>query len=131
MLERGPTIDRQLRFGVVGPEQAEADCEEIEPGARMVCQDNLEFMAGLPDASMKLIVTSPPYNLGKSYEKRSPLDDYLDGQSRVIAECVRLLHPTGSICWQVGNYVIDGEVVPLDAALYPIFKSHGLSSATG
>ena len=66
-------------------------------------------MAGLPDASMKLIVTSPPYNLGKSYEQRSPLDDYLDGQSQVIAECVRLLHPTGSICWQVGNYVRDGR----------------------
>ena len=126
MLGSGPSIGRQLRFGVVGPEQVEAGHEETEPASRMVCQDNIDFMVGLPDASMKLIVTSPPYNLGKSYEKRSPLDDYLDDQSRVIAECVRLLHPTGSICWQVGNYVADGEVVPLDAALYPIFKSHGL-----
>ena len=125
MLESGPTIDRQLRFGVVGPEQAETDCEEIEPAARMDCRTTSSSWPVCP-ASMKLIVTSPPYNLGKSYEKRSPLDDYLDGQSRVIAECVRLLHPTGSICWQVGNYVTDGEVVPLDAALYPIFKSHGL-----
>ena len=126
MLESGPTIGRQIRFGVVGPEQTEVDRDEVEPGAQMVCQDNIEFMAGLPDASMKLIITSPPYNLGKSYEKRTPLEDYLDGQSRVIGECVRLLHPTGSICWQVGNYVTDGEVVPLDATLYPIFKSHGL-----
>ena len=92
----------------------------------MVCQDNLGFMNGLPDASMKLIVTSPPYNIGKTYEKRSPLDDYLACQSRVIAECVRLLHPKGSLCWQVGNYVNDGEIVPLDTALYPIFKSHDL-----
>ena len=75
---------------------------------------------------MKLIVTSPPYNIGKSYEKRSSLDDYLTSQSRVIAECVRLLHPSGSLCWQVGNYVDDGEIVPLDTALYPIFKSHEL-----
>ena len=92
----------------------------------VVCQDNLEFMSGLPDASMKLIVTSPPYNIGKSYEKRSSLDNYLASQSRVIAECVRLLHPSGSLCWQVGNYVDDGEIVPLDTALYPIFKSHEL-----
>ena len=48
------------------------------------------------------------------------------GQERVIAECVRLLHPNGSLCWQVGNYVEDGEVVPLDAVLYPVFKRHGL-----
>ena len=89
----------------------------------MVCRDNLDFMRGLPDASMKLVVTSPPYNLGKPYEERSPMEEYLQGQERVIAECVRLLHPTGSLCWQVGNYVSDGEVVPLDTVLYPIFKS--------
>ena len=92
----------------------------------VVCQDNLKFMSALPDASMKLIVTSPPYNIGKSYEKRSSLDDYLASQTRVIAECVRLLHPSGSLCWQVGNFVDDGEIVPLDTALYPIFKSHDL-----
>ena len=100
-----------------------------DPGAEeyaMVCQDNLAFMDTLESESMKLIMTSPPYNLGKTYERRSPLDDYLDGQARVISECVRLLHPKGSICWQVGNYVSDGEVVPLDTMLYPMFKAHGL-----
>ena len=39
--------------------------------AVMACRDNLEFMREIPDASIQLIVTSPPYNLGKSYEKRS------------------------------------------------------------
>lgn len=96
------------------------------PRAVMACRDNIEFMRDLPDGSMKLIVTSPPYNIGKSYEKRSPLEDYIRDQERVIAECVRLLHPTGSLCWQVGNYVDDGEVVPLDVMLYPLFKRHGL-----
>ena len=42
--------------------------------AVMACQDNLDFMAGLPDESMKLVVTSPPYNLGKPYEKRIRLE---------------------------------------------------------
>ncbi len=92
----------------------------------MACQDNIEFMRDLPDDSMKLIVTSPPYNLGKSYEKRSPMENYLQNQEQVIAECVRVLHPTGSLCWQVGNYVERGEVVPLDVMLYPLFKRHGL-----
>ncbi len=92
----------------------------------MACEDNLAFMRRLPTGSMKLIVTSPPYNIGKSYETRTPLDAYLREQEGVISECVRLLHPKGSICWQVGNYVEQGEVVPLDAILYPMFKRYGL-----
>ena len=92
----------------------------------MACETNATFLASLPAASMKLIVTSPPYNIGKEYEARSPLESYLAEQATVIAECVRLLHPQGSLCWQVGNYVHKGEVVPLDAVLYPEFKRHGL-----
>ncbi len=84
-------------------------------------------MSALPDGTFKLIVTSPPYNLGKTYEKkRLSTDEYIGGQARVIAECVRLLHNQGSICWQVGNHVDNGEIIPLDALLYPIFASHGL-----
>ncbi len=97
------------------------------PDAVIECADNLAFMAGLADRSFKLIVTSPPYNLGKSYENaRLSLADYLASQEAVIAECVRLLHDRGSICWQVGNYVDNGEIIPLDTVLYPIFAAHGL-----
>ena len=90
------------------------------------CADNLQFMAGLDDASMMLVVTSPPYNIGKSYERRVNLDKYVEAQELVIAEAVRLVAPGGSICWQVGNHVDAGEVFPLDAVLYPIFKRHDL-----
>ena len=92
----------------------------------LACEDNLAFMARIPDGGMKLVVTSPPYNIGKDYESRMSLDDYLCAQKRVIDECVRVLHPHGSICWQVGNYVDDGEIVPLDAVLYPLFRNHRL-----
>jgi adenine-specific DNA-methyltransferase len=99
----------------------------------IACEDNLQFMRGLPDSCMKLIVTSPPYNIGKLYERNqrghNELEAYLKAQAQVISECVRLLHPQGSICWQVGNHVTKsdlGEVVPLDVVLYPRFKEHGL-----
>lgn len=75
---------------------------------------------------MHLIVTSPPYNIGKEYEKRTSLDVYIEEQAATIAEAVRLLNPRGSICWQVGNHVADGEVFPLDIILYDLFKNHGL-----
>ncbi len=96
------------------------------PQCDMRCQDNLTFMRGLPAESMKLIVTSPPYNLGKEYEKRSSRSAYLETQRAVIGEAIRLLDVDGSICWQVGNYVENGEIEPLDIILYPIFKDAGL-----
>lgn len=94
--------------------------------ADMACEDNLKYMRRFKDGVMKLIVTSPPYNLGKSYEQQSSLDAYLEHQDRVIGECVRLLDSSGSICWQIGNYVEKGEIVPLDNVLFPLFKKHGL-----
>lgn len=93
---------------------------------RIECADNLVFLASLPSESMHLVVTSPPYNLGKSYETRTSLDRYLKEQAATVAECVRVLDPRGSFCWQVGNHVRNGEVFPLDIVLYEVFKSHGL-----
>lgn len=94
--------------------------------ADLECADNLQYMRKLPEGSMHLIVTSPPYNVGKEYERTRSLDTYKEEQAATIAEAVRVLHPEGSLCWQVGNYVADGEIFPLDAVLYPMFKVHGL-----
>src|SRR5688572_16390652 len=94
--------------------------------ADLVCGDNLRYMRGLDDESMHLIVTSPPYNIGKEYETRKTQEIYIEEQAACIAEAVRLLHPRGSICWQVGNHIDDGEVFPLDILLYRLFKNHGL-----
>jgi adenine-specific DNA-methyltransferase len=88
--------------------------------------DCLDLLARLPDGLVRLVVTSPPYNLGKAYETRLDLQEYLQQQRRVIEECVRVLDDRGSICWQVGNYVDDGEIIPLDVVLYPIFATLGL-----
>ena len=73
-----------------------------------------------------LIVSSPPYNIGKEYEKRKSLEEYLKWQSGLIEKMVPLLVDGGSMCWQVGNHVIDGTITPLDIAFHPIFDSLGL-----
>jgi adenine-specific DNA-methyltransferase len=88
--------------------------------------DCLEFMNTIPDNSIQLIVTSPPYNIGKPYEKRLKLEEYLKQQTAVIKECVRILKPEGSICWEIGNYVDKGEIIPLDILLYDVFKKQDL-----
>lgn len=90
------------------------------------CGDTLEFLQSLPEGIAKLIVTSPPYNLGKEYENRTEIEHYLDFQDQVIEQLVRVLRSDGSICWQVGNFVEDFEVFPLDILYYNRFKRHGL-----
>jgi len=64
-----------------------------------------DLLDTLPDNSISLIVTSPPYNLGKVYEKRISIDKYLETQAKVITQLYRVLKENGSICWQVGNFV--------------------------
>lgn len=86
----------------------------------------LDLLRDIPDKSMQLIVTSPPYNIGKEYEKKLKIETYVKQQAEVITECVRVLSDTGSICWQVGNYVNNGAIVPLDTLLYPIFQDLNL-----
>jgi len=85
-----------------------------------------ELFRMLPDKFVKLVVTSPPYNIGKPYEEKLNMEEYLSQQEEIIQECVRVLKDDGSICWQVGNYVHNGEIIPLDILLYPIFQKLGL-----
>lgn len=88
--------------------------------------DCLSLLSTIPDSTVQLVITSPPYNIGKQYEKNQPISEYLNVQTKVISECVRTLKNEGSICWQVGNYVNNGEIIPLDILFYPIFKDLGL-----
>ena len=83
--------------------------------------DCFETLRALPDGFAKLIITSPPYNIGKAYEQSAKLDQYLDALNPVLEQLVRVLSTEGSICWQVGNYIEDGEVFPLDIYFYQLF----------
>jgi len=86
----------------------------------------LDFMKQIPDESIQLIVTSPPYNIGKEYETKLDITEYVSQQSQIINECIRTLRKEGSICWEIGNYVDDSEIIPLDIMLYNCFKNNGL-----
>lgn len=88
--------------------------------------DSLDILSKCSDDFATLIITSPPYNIGKEYERQTKLEDYLRQMRPILKELVRVLSPRGSLCWQVGNYVEKGEVFPLDICFYPIFKEMGL-----
>lgn len=109
-------------------ERHQTIADRFDPTERAVvfAGDCLDFLRTCPDGVFQLVVTSPPYNIGKEYEKRLDLASYLAQQAEVIRQCVRCLSPRGSICWQVGNYVDNGAIIPLDTVLYPIFTDLGL-----
>jgi len=86
----------------------------------------LTRLKSMNDGKFDLIITSPPYNIGKSYEVKTSIEKYLAKQEKIIEQLVRTLSDKGSLCWQVGNYVDKGEVFPLDIFYYQIFKKYGL-----
>ncbi|MGA2531827.1 MAG: site-specific DNA-methyltransferase [Candidatus Aminicenantales bacterium] len=101
---------------------------KFDPSADIVLYPGncIDLLKNIPSGFFQLVITSPPYNLGKPYEKRVDLENYLAQQKLVIEECCRTLADSGSICWQVGNFVDKGRIIPLDILLYPIFASLGL-----
>lgn len=94
----------------------------------IVSGDALSAIKRLQDGSVQLLLTSPPYNIGKIYEKEG-FDDigaYAKWMEKFLKVAVKKLAQNGSICWQVGNYVDRGSVTPLDYIFYPIFSKLGL-----
>ncbi len=83
--------------------------ELISAEYKYILGDSLKALKKFEDNKFKLVMTSPPYNVGKEYEVRKSIESYLKEQDEIIKEIVRTLHPSGSICWQVGNFIKDGE----------------------
>lgn len=91
----------------------------------IINDDRMQLLCNLKKNSTQLIITSPPYNIGKSYEKKVPFDFYLLEQEKTLKECFRILNNKGSLCWQVGNYLENSELFPLDIYIYKICKKIG------
>jgi adenine-specific DNA-methyltransferase len=102
----------------------QVDCE---PVARLITADALAGLKHVVNESVRLVVTSPPYNIGKSYERdtKLSLEGYIDWLKPIISAIHDKLTADGSVCWQTGNFVRDGEVFPLDLFCYQVFTDLG------
>lgn len=93
----------------------------------LFAMDIEQLLDTLPEEPLfDLIVTSPPYNIGKEYEKKISIKEYEEWQERIIRKLYVRLKDSGSICWQVGNFVENNEVLPLDYLFAPIFNKIGM-----
>lgn len=88
--------------------------------------DCIDFLGNLESRSIQLIITSPPYSIGKEYEINEDFDKYIEKQKNVLESCYSLLSDTGSLCYQTGNFINNSEILPLDIPVYNICKSLGL-----
>lgn len=82
--------------------------------------DCLEAMAILPDQSINLTVTSPPYNIGKEYENLLPLDDYINWCEKWITEVYRLTLYDGAFWLNLGYLSIKNraKAIPISYLLW-------------
>jgi adenine-specific DNA-methyltransferase len=87
------------------------------------CQDAVEFLSSIEPSSIDLIVSSPPYFMGKEYDTSVRIDDFIDAHRMMAPLLDRVLKPGGSLCWQVGHHVKNGVSIPLDALVYQTFSS--------
>jgi adenine-specific DNA-methyltransferase len=120
---------RKKRFSPVAVSTAVSPGKELQSFKKpLVWNGSVEsFLDELPDAPLfDLVITSPPYNIGKVYETREAISKYLAGQKKILKEVVARLRPKGSLCWQVGNFLDGGEIVPLDFEFHKIIRKLGL-----
>lgn len=93
-------------------------------GCVVLCCDWRDLMGQLPNGYMDLTVTSPPYNLGKSYDVSRDIDDFEKEQRAIIPCIIEATKPGGNICWQIGYHVKNGILTPLDYIVHSIFSEY-------
>ncbi|MCS7311394.1 MAG: site-specific DNA-methyltransferase [Acidobacteria bacterium] len=89
------------------PKEADVPYHETplpSPSVDHIFCKSAERMDELPDTSVHLTVTSPPYNVGKTYDADLTLDEYRAFLRRVMAEVYRVLVPGGRVCINLANF---------------------------
>lgn len=81
--------------------------------------DCMDLIRRIPDGSVDLTISSPPYCMGKEYERSRSVEDFIAAHSVILPEIVRVTRDGGSIGWQVGYHVSKNSAYPLD---YPVFS---------
>ncbi|MDE0021661.1 MAG: site-specific DNA-methyltransferase [Candidatus Poribacteria bacterium] len=88
---------------------------ESLPIDQIVCGDNLELIRELPNESVDLAITSPPYfqqrDYGGGMGNEQHVDDYIEKLLSLFCECVRVVKKSGSLVFNVGDKYLDGSLL--------------------
>lgn len=94
---------------------------------KLIKGDALRALDKVSNESCRLVITSPPYNIGKEYERdrKRSLKEYMAWLEPIVEKaCAKVAHD-GHLCWQVGNHINKGEVFPLDYFFYELITKQG------
>ena len=92
--------------------------------ARVYKGNCFKMFEEIEDKSVSLVITSPPYCIGKEYEDESDdINSFKRNNRRALKESIRILKPGGSLCWQVGYHVNKAHTLPLDVVIYNLIES--------
>lgn len=126
--DSSPFYSRRLYRELPQPRPGPGDLEEnpVPPDLldRVVVGDAREVLRRLPRNSVHLMVTSPPYNVGKEYDEDLTLGEYLDFIEEVMREVYRVLVWGGRVCFNVAN-LGRRPYIPLHAYLVERFEEIG------
>ena len=90
--------------------------------------DCIQLLKEIPDESVNLVITSPPYCMKKAYEdSKADIETFKKLHTNIFDDIYRILKPGGSICWQIGYHVSNSSIIPLDYLIYDIFTSKSKS----
>lgn len=98
------------------------DLSDKSRSASLFQGDSYELLKKIPDNSIDLIITSPPYCMGKEYENDTDTESFIANHKKILPEIVRIAKDGASICWQVGFHVKDGAITPLDFLIHDILR---------
>jgi adenine-specific DNA-methyltransferase len=96
-------------------------CRDTEPFT-LYLGDCKTLLSDMPADSVDLIISSPPYFIGKEYDRSSRSADFESEHKQLAPLLSRVLRPGGSLCWQTGAHVSNGAVIPLDYIVYGAFS---------
>lgn len=84
--------------------------------------DCASLIDSLPENSVRLAISSPPYCIGKVYEDETKASDFVANHESILPAICQRIQSGGSLCWQVGYHIDNGVSTPLDFVVYEILK---------
>ena len=87
----------------------------LDPSHQVLCGDNRDIIPHIPDQSIDLVVTSPPYFQQREYSSpglgnESGVDEYLDNIIQTLRQTIRVMKPTGNIVYNMGDKIVAGSL---------------------
>ena len=87
----------------------------LDPSHQVLCGDNRDIIPHIPDRSIDLVVTSPPYFQQREYSSpglgnENGVDEYLDNIIQTLRQTIRVMKPTGNIVYNMGDKIVAGSL---------------------